>query len=363
MVLIRDQTEADCQTLPLCPSALNTQQEKSWDSMSFEEYCRGHTTNPAALSTANLWVRAMLGHEASDVSALFFLRYCRAGGGLMRMRSDQEHGGQYLRVRKGTQSFSHGLAAALPASLAEMVLNCPVTAVHSTSTPHASPPLYHIKSPATGRTFLAHKVVLAIPAPRLRHISFTPPLPPRKTAVQNAFRYGSYTKVMLAFRTPFWIPRGFSGLVNSFTGPASIIRDTSIPPDNAWVLTCFPCGDTGRAWAALPSAEAKEQALLAQVGAVFGDAETARREFVGSYGHDWNHDEFAGFGCPCAALPPGVMVAAGTALEEPAGGVYFAGTETADVWKGYMEGAVRSGVRAALEVLADAGSVLLGTNH
>jgi hypothetical protein len=31
--------------------------------------------------------------------------------------------------------------------------------------------------------------------------------------------------------------------------------------------------------------------------------------------------------------------------------VYFAGAETADVWRGHMEGAVRSGVRAAREVM------------
>jgi monoamine oxidase len=32
--------------------------------------------------------------------------------------------------------------------------------------------------------------------------------------------------------------------------------------------------------------------------------------------------------------------------------VHFAGTETADYWLGYMDGAVRSGERAAREVLA-----------
>jgi monoamine oxidase len=32
--------------------------------------------------------------------------------------------------------------------------------------------------------------------------------------------------------------------------------------------------------------------------------------------------------------------------------VHFAGTETADHWAGYMDGAVRSGERAAREVLA-----------
>ncbi len=33
-------------------------------------------------------------------------------------------------------------------------------------------------------------------------------------------------------------------------------------------------------------------------------------------------------------------------------GVHWAGTETADFWTGYMDGAIRSGERAAAEVLA-----------
>lgn len=37
-------------------------------------------------------------------------------------------------------------------------------------------------------------------------------------------------------------------------------------------------------------------------------------------------------------------------LREPVGRLYFAGTETATEWSGYMEGAVEAGERAAREV-------------
>jgi monoamine oxidase len=40
-------------------------------------------------------------------------------------------------------------------------------------------------------------------------------------------------------------------------------------------------------------------------------------------------------------------------LREPWEDLHFAGTETAGEWKGYMEGAVRSGERAAAEVIKD----------
>ena len=40
-------------------------------------------------------------------------------------------------------------------------------------------------------------------------------------------------------------------------------------------------------------------------------------------------------------------------LAAPIGRVHWAGTETATYWHGYMDGAVRSGERAAAEVLAE----------
>jgi monoamine oxidase len=50
---------------------------------------------------------------------------------------------------------------------------------------------------------------------------------------------------------------------------------------------------------------------------------------------------------------PGVLTGFGTALRAPHGAITFAGTETAEFWTGYMEGAVRSGQRAAQEAVAD----------
>lgn len=56
-------------------------------------------------------------------------------------------------------------------------------------------------------------------------------------------------------------------------------------------------------------------------------------------------------GCPCPAMPPGVMTDFGHVLRTPHGKVHFVGTETSFEWKGYMEGAARSGERGAKEVI------------
>ena len=47
-----------------------------------------------------------------------------------------------------------------------------------------------------------------------------------------------------------------------------------------------------------------------------------------------------------------MLTAFGPALREPIGPLHWAGTETATVWNGYIDGALQSGERAAREALA-----------
>lgn len=73
----------------------------------------------------------MLGVEADKLSAQFFIEYNGKGGGLKTLRSDQKHGGQYLRFRQGTFP---------PTSLQESFpIMFPRNTIHS-SQPRYSPP-------------------------------------------------------------------------------------------------------------------------------------------------------------------------------------------------------------------------------
>jgi monoamine oxidase len=67
---------------------------------------------------------------------------------------------------------------------------------------------------------------------------------------------------------------------------------------------------------------------------------------------DWS-GELWSRGCYVGVAPPGVLLDYGEQLRRPSGRVHWAGTETATIWNGYMEGAVRSGERVAQEVLAE----------
>jgi len=111
----------------------------------------------------------MLGQEPENVSALYFLNYCKSGGGLMQMRSDCKDGGQYLRVKQGTQIFSTGLADSLPTGMVK--LSSPVVTISQ-----LNPSTVEVTT-KNGDTFTARKVISAIPQTVLRTINFEPELP------------------------------------------------------------------------------------------------------------------------------------------------------------------------------------------
>jgi monoamine oxidase len=50
-------------------------------------------------------------------------------------------------------------------------------------------------------------------------------------------------------------------------------------------------------------------------------------------------------------MPPGFLTTYGEALHPSVGKLIWSGTETAEIWAGYMDGAVRSGHKAALQAL------------
>ena len=210
-------------------------------------------------------------------------------------------------------------------------------------------------------TLRARKVIVSVPTPLYRDIAFTPALTGAKLALSSSTRLGYFAKVILVYASPWWTNAGLAGLAHSFnttsdgkagngSGPITLIRDTSDPESGVYALTCFVLANVGREWSNLPAAQRRKEALE-QVVQIYADVDAglilAPFEV---FEQEWSKEEFSK-GCPCPVTAPGVMTSVGHAIREPFGNVHFVGTETSVVWKGYMEGAVRSGERGASEVI------------
>ena len=252
----------------------------------------------------------------------------------------------------GSQPYSEGLAGLLtPGSV---LLSTPVSSIRQTGKACTV-------TTASNLTLRAKKVVVSIPTPLYRDISFSPPLSGAKLALSSATRLGYFTKVILVYSSPWWTKAGLAGLAHSFNttadgktangaGPVTLIRDTSDPEAGVYALTCFVLANVGRTWSQLPPAQRRAE-VLEQVAQMYSDVD---RDLVYApvevFEQEWAKEEWSK-GCPCPVTPPGVLSTVGHAIREPHGNVHFVGTETSVVWKGYMEGAVRSGERGAAEVV------------
>jgi monoamine oxidase len=164
---------------------------------------------------------------------------------------------------------------------------------------------------------------------------------------------GTVIKVHSIYDTAFWREAGLTGQASSDSGAMRITFDNSPDDGSRGALLGFIEGDEGRYWGQR-SPEERRAAVLDCLVNYFGEAAGHPNEYVEQ---SWVEEEYTR-GCYAGYMPPGVWTAYGGALRTPVGRLHWAGTETATVWNGYMEGALLSGERAAAEVLTALGRPL-----
>ena len=136
-------------------------------------------------------------------------------------------------------------------------------------------------------------------------------------------------------------------LSTGFDGPVSATFDDSPPSGTPGVIFGFIGGDDARAFGRR-SAGARRAQVLKNFSDFFGSEAANPSQYIETF---WAAEEWTR-GCPVGVAGPGTLMAYGQAMREPVGRIHWAGTETSGYWNGYMDGAVRSGERAANEVLA-----------
>ena len=172
-------------------------------------------------------------------------------------------------------------------------------------------------------------------------------MPPGRPQLAERLRPGALTKCMALYEEPFWRADGLSGESVTDAGPVTLTFDSSPRDGSAGVMLGFVGGPEARELAALPPAE-RRAPVLASLERLFGPRAAEPVEYAEQA---WSEEEWSGGG-PTSNFGPGGWSECGPALREPAGRLHWAGTETATVWSGYMEGALQAGERVAAEVLS-----------
>lgn len=189
----------------------------------------------------------------------------------------------------------------------------------------------------------ARKVIMAIHPALCHQVQFLPPLPEKRAALQRAWpAHSPARKTAMVYRRPFWRDKGLNGHILQVGGPVIWAFDNSPPGGEIGVINAFVVN------AMLPSEPGAATTMLTELYARAWGREALSP--VGYHDHDWGRVDPWSITC-VSAIPPGFWSTHGEALRPPCGNLIWSGTETAEIWAGYMDGAVRSGHQASLQVL------------
>lgn len=306
------------------------------DKITAHTWIRQNATRGSAQKLLDLAVPALFSVEPWEVSALHLVFYVRSAGTIQNLlnvnagaqESQFDGGSQRICDRVAEQLGAGAITYASPAR--RVVTEGDRTTVY-----------------ADGVTVVAKRVVVAVPPPMIPRITFDPLLSPTKDQICQHSPMGSVGKAVAIYDTPWWRDKGFTGQVTSDTGPVKITFDISPGSGRPGVMMGFVDGQDARDWSTWPLEERRAK-VLEQFALWFGPEAKSPREYVDV---NWDALEFHR-GCPVAVPQPGTITGYKDALRRPEGALHFACTETATVWSGYMDGAVRAGKTVAAEVEA-----------
>jgi monoamine oxidase len=297
------------------------------DALTAADWAREHLRHPDARLFFPLFLGEMMAADPAGVSMLHVAFYLSSGGGT-RYLNAFEGGAQQDRVDGGAHQLCEQLAAGLDVRLGTEVLGV-VTDDHGVTvhTGHGE--------------HRGDAVVVALP-PLLADRLDIPGLPHRRAGDGTA--RGCTVKVNLVYPQPVWRDHGLSGWSVNAEGPLLSTVDDSPAAGGAGVLTGFVTGAEAHRYGALDAAS-QRAAAVAQAGRIFPMLPAP----VAVHVTDWTSEPYS-TGCYAALFGPGDWQRLGPHLTTPHGRVHWAGTETSTEFFGLMEGAIRSGHRAATEL-------------
>jgi monoamine oxidase len=319
-----------------------TSNAAAWDGQTLESWINTHTVTPRFRSFVPVATRPIFGAEPRELSLLFVLFYIACSGnsqnpGTFERNFDTRNGAQMWRIAGGSQSIALKIAAALGRRI---VLSSPVRRIAQDNA--------GVTVTSDRVTVRAKQAIVAIPPTLAGRIDYEPILPFERDQLTQRYGQGTLTKVAAVYDRPFWRSAGLNGTAIDNSGPVNATFDDSPHDGSLGVVFGFVGGDNARAYNAM-SLGSRRQAVLDQYASFFGSAALRPRDYFET---SWSGEQWTR-GCPVGIPGVGALFAYGSRIREPVGRIHWAGTETSDYWNGYMDGAVRSGERAAGELLAE----------
>jgi monoamine oxidase len=308
---------------------------QEWDRISIGEWIHKNSMSKQAAEMLDMAFAGLYTSAASETSLLWGLLQTASAGGLTFAISGKG-GSQDARPVGGMGAIYRPIAAELGEAL------------------HLSRPVHKIAQDADGVTvsadgitLRARRVIVAIPLAIATSIVYEPMLPVDRAFLHQRIPSGAVIKISIFYEEPFWRADGFSGQSAAPDSPATLTIDACTNTGNPGIMCVITEGPAARQLTKLDEAERKGL-VIGELVDRFGDKAKTPLEY---HEQNWTTEHYSGGGM-IGHAPTGVLTEYGYTLRPPCGRVHWAGTESSAIMCGWIDGAVRSGERAAAELLA-----------
>lgn len=326
--------EQMCKTIPR-DAPWQVREAAEWDRMSVGDWLERNVPSKPAREMLDMVLAGTYTSSAAEVSLLWMLLQMSSGGGPTFVISGKG-GAQDARPVGGMGAIYRPMVAELGDAL------------------HLSRPVRTIIQDVDGVTVQsdgfavrAHRVIVAIPMAIAASIGYEPALPVDRAMLNQRMPSGAVVKTSVIYDEPFWRADGLSGQSAAPGTPATLTIDACTDIGSPGILCAITEGPAARRLTDLDE-EQRKATIIGELVHRFGEKASAPVEF---HEQNWTLDRHSGGGM-ISHTPTGVLTEFGHALRPPCGRIHWAGTETSAVMCGWIDGAIRSGERAAAEVLA-----------
>ncbi len=316
--------------------------EKPWahpdaarlDGMTFADWLRANVVNENARAMVGAEVGSIACASPEEISILeiaFLVRACDSIDHLFE-------GAQELRLIHGTQPIAKAVADKLGDAI------------------HLSAPARRIQWNDDGAVVFsddisvaARHVIVCTPPHLAGAIDYDPSPPTDRVQVTQRWPQGLVIKVAMVYSEPYWRANGLNGASLDYRGVVGETADSGVPEQYSkqGIMTGFIYSDQARKVAPLAAA-ARKKIVLEEMAQRFGP-----KALDPVYYHEmnWSTQQWTR-GCFTGFLTPGATTLFRSAVREPVGPLFWAGTETSTGWPSFIDGAIRSGERAVAEIKA-----------
>ena len=309
---------------------------EEYDQITADDWFLAQTKNSAILGFLRAFVRAIFTADPYQISFLYFLFYLRSGGNY-----DTLYGFENAAQAWTVKETMHQVAVRVAEELEKViVLNAPVRSISQDST--------GVLVTSDAGNWRCEYAIVAVPLRLSVRIAYKPELPPQRDILAQHMPMGSVIKYWVAYEKPFWRERGLNGMLQSDQPPSEFISGDFTPSEGRpGLLAGFMEAHNSMAWTGRSTEERKKVVVERLISFLGPEAANP----IDYEDQDWPADPWSR-GCYGPSMAPGIMTTVGKVMREPHGRIHWAGTETSTRWTGYIDGAIRSGERAAEEVQA-----------